>query len=288
MKKSCNSPFVTNVLALLNASAQVALTPAATHLYTALLAMQNRRGWTEWLSMSDRQMAACTGMTARAVARSRVELEAASLIVCRQTGTGSQSRWEYRLGAWRAPDARSDAAVVQNSSADTSFKGKEETEDREKEEEERTLSLEELHLHMKANGQWRGSFSSGNGMSEATLDEHIRLFLRMLANTGVRGKTVTDAYNHFGHWYNRRLMMRLQLEQQQQEAERRRLEQLEEERRQQLLRKEQMEQESVQTWLRLRDEMIQKAAAGDPHAIRVMEQFKDIIDDTPTPKAPHE
>ena len=82
--------------------------------------------------------------------------------------------------------------------------------------------------------------------------------------------------------------MRLQQEQQQQEAERRRLDMLAEERQQQLLRKEQMEQESVQTWLRIRDEMIQKAAAGDPHAIRVMEQFKDIIDDTPTPKAPHE
>ena len=106
MKKPHNSPFVTNVLALLNASAQAALTPTATHLYTALLAMQNRRGWTELLSMSDRMMAVATGLTARAVARGRAELQAASLIACRQTGTGSQSRWEYRLSAWRTPDAQ--------------------------------------------------------------------------------------------------------------------------------------------------------------------------------------
>ena len=128
MKKPHNSPFVTNVLALLNASAQAALTPTATHLYTALLAMQNRRGWTELLSMSDRMMAVATGLTARAVARGRAELQAASLIACRQTGTGSQSRWEYRLSAWRTPDAQSDAAAMTCSSEDTSFKEKEKEE----------------------------------------------------------------------------------------------------------------------------------------------------------------
>lgn len=289
MKKPHNSPFVTNVLALLNASAQAALTPTATHLYTALLAMQNRRGWTELLSMSDRMMAVATGLTARAVARGRTELQAASLIACRQTGTGSQSRWEYRLSAWRTPDAQSDAAALTNSSEDTSFKEKEKeenTQEKKKEEEDsRTLSLEELHGHMKANVHWRTHFSTGNGISEAELDEHIRLFLRMLSNTGVRAKTVADAYSHFGHWYNRRLAQHMQEKQKQQEAEKRRLDQLAEERRMKQLEKERKEQESWQTWLRIREEIIQRAAAGDPHAVRVMEQYKDVIYNSKKPEA---
>ena len=68
-----SSPFVQNVLRLFDASLRGSLSASSSHLYVHLLALQNRRGWCEWLCVSDRVLAVSCGMTARTVGRCRDE-----------------------------------------------------------------------------------------------------------------------------------------------------------------------------------------------------------------------
>lgn len=131
---------------------------------------------------------------------------------------------------------------------------------------------------MRGNEVWRRSFCESNGLSEAELDGLLVLFARKLGNSGVVEKEVSDAYCHFGHWYNRQALQQMRQETERLARASELSAQRDEQLRQEELEKARREEESRQSWLRVKAEMQQQAAAGDPHALRVMEQFRDVIE----------
>lgn len=273
-----SSPFVQNVLRLFDASLRGALSASSSHLYVHLLALQNRRGWCEWLCVSDRVLAVSCGMTARTVGRCRDELVGAGLVRCRQEGAGNRRQWLYRLAAWRDDAvcaAACDELALLNDSGDTFLNEKD---IRKREEREERVSLDEMLRLMRGNEVWRRSFCESNGLSEAELDGLLVLFARKLGNSGVVEKEVSDAYCHFGHWYNRQALQQMRQETERLARASELSAQRDEQLRQEELEKARREEESRQAWLRVKAEMQQQAAAGDPHALRVMEQFRDVIE----------
>ena len=211
------------------------------------------------------------------------------MVRCRQEGAGNRRQWLYRLAAWRDDAvcaAACDELALLNDSGDTFLNEKD---IRKREEREERVSLDEMLRLMRGNEVWRRSFCESNGLSEAELDGLLVLFARKLGNSGVVEKEVSDAYCHFGHWYNRQALQQMRQETERLARASELSAQRDEQLRQEELERARREEESRQAWLRVKAEMQQQAAAkidrkikmyadcpihfeGDDHLLRYIEE----------------
>lgn len=138
------------------------------------------------------------------------------------------------------------------------------------------IPIEDIKAWILSQRMWVGTFIANHGMTEAELATWIEKFVMNLQGRGTMTKAASDVIKHFNNWFCMRKDTMDVEEQQRLMRKQRERERADEIRRIEREDKERQRREQEEIARRCLAELRMAAANGDPHAIKVMEKYKDV------------